>query len=125
MLTRMTQGETDYFDQKDAKYGHAAQRFQPRDLFLCGTCGGSQPGQVPPAVFTGNGARTDLGRSRETTGTVWLRPAMATTLRSIADAGGAINLVLFQAVNQPKRFGGIRGSIIGISHFTPLIYTAM
>ena len=36
----MTQGEADYVDQEDAKYGHAPQRFQPRDLFLCGTCGG-------------------------------------------------------------------------------------
>ena len=40
MLTCMTQGKADYVVQEDAKYGYAAQRFQPRDLLLCGTCGG-------------------------------------------------------------------------------------
>jgi hypothetical protein len=49
----------------------------------------------------------------------------AGTIRRMASTGGAIQFVLFQAVNQPNRFGGIRGGIIGISHFKPLIYKPM
>jgi len=37
-----------------------------------------------------------------------------------ARSGGAIISLSFQALGQPSQFGGIRGGIIGISHFKPL-----